>query len=71
MGGDILNRIEEKEEVAPNVWKMVIQAPAIAAKVKAGQFVIVMVDEVGERVPFTVSDWDVEEGTINGHPHPE
>jgi NAD(P)H-flavin reductase len=57
-------KIVRKNMVVPNVHEMVIEAPIIAAKVKPGQFIIIIPDEVGERVPFTVSDWDVEKGTI-------
>jgi ferredoxin--NADP+ reductase len=41
-----------------------VSAPAIAKKAKAGQFVILRVDEKGERFPLTLADWDPEEGTI-------
>ncbi len=57
-------KIVSKEAVVPNIYEMVIEAPIIAEKVKPGQFVILIPDEMGERVPFTVSDWDVEKGTV-------
>lgn len=53
-----------KHEIAPNVHEIVIEAPHIAKKAQPGQFVIVMVDEKSERVPFTLCDWDEEKGTI-------
>jgi NAD(P)H-flavin reductase len=56
--------IREKRMVAPNVHELIIDAPAIAKKAEAGQFVIVMADEFSERVPFTLTDWDAEAGTI-------
>lgn len=56
--------ILDKREVAPNVHRAVIKAPAIAKKARPGQFVIVMVDERSERVPFTLCDWDRDAGTI-------
>jgi NAD(P)H-flavin reductase len=59
-----MNRIVSKSEIVPNVHKLVIDAPQIAEKSKAGQFVILMIDEEGERLPFTISDWDAEKGTI-------
>jgi len=59
-----MSRIVKTEEVVPNVHLLKIDAPRIAQKVKPGQFIIVMADEVGERIPFTISDWDVEKGTI-------
>jgi ferredoxin--NADP+ reductase len=53
------------KEVLSDVTKlMVIAAPAVARKVRAGQFVIVRIDERGERIPLTVADYDREEGTI-------
>lgn len=57
-------RIIEKEEVVPNVHKFVIRDPSIAKKAMAGQFVLVMANEKGERIPLTLSDWDDVEGTI-------
>lgn len=41
-----------------------VEAPKIAQKAKAGQFVVVRVDEQGERIPLTISEWDREEGSI-------
>jgi NAD(P)H-flavin reductase len=57
-------KILEKCEIAPNVHEIVIDAPNVAKKAKPGQFVIIMVDENSERVPFTLCDWDAEKGTI-------
>ncbi len=56
--------ILKKSEIAPNVHELVITAPEVARKALAGQFVIVMVDDKSERVPYTLSDWDAEKGTI-------
>jgi NAD(P)H-flavin reductase len=56
--------ILQKREIVPNVHQAVIHAPAIAKKARPGQFVIVMVDEHSERVPFTLCDWDRQAGTI-------
>ena len=57
-------KILEKRELNSAVTLMVLDAPLIAAKVKAGQFVIVKIDEKGERIPLTVADFSPEEGTI-------
>jgi NAD(P)H-flavin reductase len=57
-------KIIEKQEIAPNVHELVIEAPQIARKAKAGQFVILMADETSERIPFTISGWDRQAGTI-------
>ncbi len=56
--------ILEKRDLNNAVSLMVLDAPLIAAKVKAGQFVIVKIDEQGERIPLTVADFDSEKGTI-------
>ncbi|MCX8063590.1 MAG: sulfide/dihydroorotate dehydrogenase-like FAD/NAD-binding protein [Candidatus Hydrogenedentes bacterium] len=53
-----------KRELVPNVYEFIIYAPAIAEKAKPGQFVIVMVDESSERIPYTLCEWDEKEGTI-------
>lgn len=57
-------RIAEKRILNEQVTLMKIEAPHIAAKVDAGQFIIYRVDEKGERVPLTVADSDKEKGTI-------
>jgi ferredoxin--NADP+ reductase len=53
-----------KEELVPNVHLLKIEAPAVAGKALPGQFVVLRVDEQGERVPMTIADWDEDEGTI-------
>ncbi|MDD4456028.1 MAG: sulfide/dihydroorotate dehydrogenase-like FAD/NAD-binding protein [Syntrophotalea acetylenica] len=50
--------------LAPNVHRMVIRAPRIARVRKPGQFVIVRVEEGGERIPLTIGDADIAKGTI-------
>ncbi|MGA1821805.1 MAG: sulfide/dihydroorotate dehydrogenase-like FAD/NAD-binding protein, partial [Thermoplasmatota archaeon] len=57
-------KIIEKYEEVPNVHKFVIRDPSIAKKARAGQFVLVMANEKGERIPLTLSDWDEKDGTI-------
>lgn len=59
-----MNRIIEKELLNNNVVKLLIEAPRIAAKRKAGHFVIVKIDEKGERIPLTIADADRDKGTI-------
>jgi len=53
-----------KEKFSPVTDYMVVRAPEVARKAKAGQFVIVRVDERGERIPLTIADYDRDEGTI-------
>jgi len=57
-------KILVNEEVVPNVHKLVVEAPRIASRAQPGQFIMIIPDPLGERVPFTLSDWDAENGTI-------
>ncbi|MGA9048107.1 MAG: sulfide/dihydroorotate dehydrogenase-like FAD/NAD-binding protein [Dehalococcoidia bacterium] len=57
-------KIIAKEKLTPVIDCLRVEAPALAKKAKAGQFVIIRVDEVGERIPLTLADWDAKEGTI-------
>ena len=57
-------RINKKEQLAEGIFRMKIAAPRIAASAQPGQFVIVRADEVGERIPLTIADFDREEGTV-------
>ncbi len=59
-----MNNIIEKEFLSRNVVKLVIHAPLIAEKRKAGHFVIVRIGEKGERIPLTISSADTRQGTI-------
>ena len=53
-----------KEMLTPNICKMKVSAPRLAAAALPGQFLIVRADEKGERIPLTISDYDREEGTV-------
>lgn len=57
-------RIIEKKELAPDIKLFRIFAPDIARKVKPGHFVILKVNETGERIPLTVNDFNRERGTV-------
>ncbi|MBN2350054.1 MAG: sulfide/dihydroorotate dehydrogenase-like FAD/NAD-binding protein [Bacteroidales bacterium] len=59
-----MNKIIDKVNFSENVVKLVIEAPDIAQKRKAGHFVIVKIGEKGERIPLTISQADPEKGTI-------
>ena len=56
--------ILEKQELGGSSKLMIVSAPAVARKAQAGQFVIVRIDEHGERIPLTIADFDREAGTI-------
>lgn len=57
-------KIVRKKELNPTVTLMDIEAPMIAKKAEPGQFIILRVDEDGERIPLTVADFDREKGTV-------
>ncbi len=57
-------RIVKKEELAKDITKLSVEAPQIAQKAKAGQFVVLLLNEQSERIPLTLSDWDKHNGTI-------
>ena len=59
-----MNKIIRKERLNPSVTLMEVSAPLVAKKAEPGQFIILRVDEKGERIPLTVADYDREKGTI-------
>lgn len=59
-----MNKILEKEFISPQVFRMAVDAPDIARKRKAGQFIMLRTCEAGERIPLTIADADAEKGTI-------
>ncbi len=59
-----MHKIVRTDTLAPSMFLMEVEAPKIAEKRKAGQFIILRIDETGERVPFTISDSDTARGTI-------
>lgn len=56
--------ILKKVQLAPNIKLVKINAPEVAMKAKAGQFVILRIDEKGERIPLTLAEWKPKKGTI-------
>ena len=56
--------IVHKEILNPTVTRMDIQAPLVAEKARPGQFIILRVEEDGERIPLTVADTDPQRGTV-------
>jgi ferredoxin--NADP+ reductase len=56
--------IVHKRRLSESVWEMGVEAPDIAKSVRAGQFLILRVDETGERIPLTFSDWDPDSGVV-------
>ena len=57
-------KIVKKRELNPTVTEMVIEAPLIAKKAKAGQFIIIRAKEDSERIPLTIAHYDAAAGTV-------
>ena len=57
-------KILDRQDLAPAVHMFKIEAPEVAKKAQPGQFLIVRIDEKGERIPLTFADWDAKEGTV-------
>ena len=53
-----------QEDLVPGIHLFELEAPAVARKAQAGQFVIIRIDETGERIPLTLADWDSSKGSI-------
>jgi len=57
-------KIVTKETLVPTIHLMNVEAPEVAKKGRAGQFVIVRAGDKGERIPLTIADWDEKAGTV-------
>ena len=57
-------KILNAEKLSANVFLMDVEAPRVAKHCLPGQFVIVKMDEIGERIPLTICDYDAEKGTV-------
>ena len=56
--------IKKKKVLCPSIFLMDVEAPRVAQYCEPGQFIIVRIDEMGERIPLTICDYDREAGTI-------
>jgi len=54
-----------RQDLVPNIHLFKVAAPAVARKAQAGQFVVIRIDERGERIPITIADWDKGEGSVS------
>jgi len=54
-----------REDLTPTAHLFEVEAPSIARKAQPGQFIILMVDEKGERIPLTIADWDRRQGSVS------
>jgi ferredoxin--NADP+ reductase len=59
-----VHKIIAKRELAPKIKLFKIHAPEMAAKAQPGQFIIIVLDEKGERIPLTIADYDANEGSV-------
>ncbi len=59
-----MQRITAKRKIAPGIISLEVEAPLIAKKAKPGQFIILMTDEKGERIPLTIADYDRKKGSV-------
>ena len=57
-------KILQRKRLVPNIHRLEVHAPEVAQKCKPGQFVIIMPDERGERIPLTIGDWDEKKGSV-------
>ena len=57
-------KIVEKRILAPSIFLMNIEAPRVAQSAEPGQFIILIADEKGERIPLTICDYDREKGLV-------
>ncbi|MDH4122944.1 MAG: sulfide/dihydroorotate dehydrogenase-like FAD/NAD-binding protein [Thermoplasmata archaeon] len=57
-------KVVEKRDLAPGIHLLEIEAPMIAQRAKAGQFIMLMIDDKGERIPLTMADWNPKKGTV-------
>ena len=53
-----------RQDLAPKIHLFKVAAPRVAKKAQAGQFIIIRIDDRGERIPLTIADWDREEGSV-------
>ena len=59
-----MNRILSNNRIAGDIYELVLEAPEIASKALPGHFVILMADEISERIPLTIADFDPARGTL-------
>jgi ferredoxin--NADP+ reductase len=60
----MMPKILDRRRLVPNLHLIEVHAPDIAKKSRPGQFVIIMPDERGERIPLSIADWDTEKGSV-------
>jgi NAD(P)H-flavin reductase len=59
-----LYKVLLKQDLVPNIHLFEVAAPAVSKKAQPGQFVVIRIDEIGERIPLTIADWDEKKGSV-------
>lgn len=57
-------KVIQRKKLVPNLHLLEVEAPEVARKAQPGQFVILMPDKWGERIPLTIADWDLQKGSV-------
>ncbi len=57
-------KIVTKQDLTPEIHLFEVEAPDVAKKAQAGQFIVIKADEKGERIPLTIADWNRQKGTV-------
>lgn len=60
-----MTKILRRERLVPNIHLLEVEAPDVARHCRPGQFIMLMPDERGERIPLTIADWDADKGTVS------
>ncbi|MGB9836904.1 MAG: sulfide/dihydroorotate dehydrogenase-like FAD/NAD-binding protein [Candidatus Saccharicenans sp.] len=59
-----MNKVLQNKRLVPNLYHLVVEAPEVARSARPGQFVMVIPDEKGERIPLNIADFDKDRGTV-------
>ncbi|MDH3216118.1 MAG: sulfide/dihydroorotate dehydrogenase-like FAD/NAD-binding protein [Candidatus Krumholzibacteria bacterium] len=60
-----MHKVVERTRIVPNIHLLRVEAPEVVRKLQPGNFVIVKIDQIGERIPLTAADWDEETGIVS------
>ena len=60
-----MHKVVERTRIVPNIHLLRLEAPEVVRKVVPGNFVIIKIDEIAERIPLTVAEWDQETGILS------
>ncbi len=60
----MMTKIIRRERLVPNIHLLEVEAPEVSRRCQPGQFIMLMPDEYGERIPLTIADWNEDKGTV-------